>query len=132
MELSKLPFTLSPQNTVSDLSIAPYFPFARVVPVDQTVVVESETHVEAVITLAPIEGAWPFCSVCGENSGRLHMYGTRRVRDLNLAHARVHAPVRVPSARATARHSDSSDSIPRLRTCVVQASHARRQPRSIR
>lgn len=38
MELSKLPFTLKPQNTVSDLSIAPYVPFARVVPVDQTVV----------------------------------------------------------------------------------------------
>lgn len=88
MELSSLPFMLNPQNTVSDLSIAPYFPFARVVPVDQTVV-ELATHVEAVITLAPVEGAWPFCSACGENSGRLHMYGTRRVRDLNLAHARV-------------------------------------------
>jgi len=74
---------------VSDLSIAPYFPFARVAPVDQTVIVESETRVQAVITLAPVEGAWPFCAVCGENSGRLHMYGTRRVRDLNLAHARV-------------------------------------------
>jgi transposase len=73
---------------VSDLSIAPYFLFARVVPVDQ-VVTTLPTHVEAVITLAPIEGAWPFCSVCGENSGRLHMYGTRRVRDLSLAHARV-------------------------------------------
>jgi transposase len=59
-----------------------------VVPVDQEVV-ELETHVQSVITLAPIEGAWPFCSVCGENGGRLHMYGTRRVRDLNLAHARV-------------------------------------------
>jgi transposase len=88
MELSKLPFTLNPQNTVSDLSIAPYFPFARVVPVNQAVTT-LPTHVEAVITLAPMEGAWPFCSVCGENSGRLHMYGTRRVRDLNLAHARV-------------------------------------------
>jgi transposase len=88
MELSKPPFTLNPQNTVSDLSIAPYFPFARVVPVDQAVTT-LPTHVEAVITLAPIEGAWPFCSVCGENSGRLHMYGTRRVRDLSLANARV-------------------------------------------
>ena len=88
MELSKLPFTLKPQNTVSDLSIARYIPFARVVPVDQAVV-ELATHVEAVITLAPIEGALPFCSVCGENGGRLHVYATRRVRDLNLAHARV-------------------------------------------
>jgi transposase len=88
MELSKLPFTLNPKNTMSDLSIASYFPFARVVPVDQEIVA-LETHVQSVITLAPIEGALPFCSVCGENGGRLHMYGTRRVRDLNLAHARV-------------------------------------------
>jgi transposase len=73
---------------VSDLSITPYFPFARVVPVDQQVI-ESETRVQSVITLAPAEGALPFCSVCGENGSRLHMYGTRRVRDLNLAHARV-------------------------------------------
>jgi transposase len=73
---------------VSDVSITPYFPFARVVPVDQQVI-ELETHVQSVITLAPMEGAWPFCSVCGDDTGRLHMYGTRRVRDLNLAHARV-------------------------------------------
>jgi transposase len=59
-----------------------------VVPVDQ-VVLERATHVEAVITLAPIEGTSPFCSACGEDSGRLHTRGTRRVRDLNLAHARV-------------------------------------------
>ncbi len=92
MELSKLPFTLTPQNTVSAPSIAPYFPFARVVPVDQAIV-EVATHVEALITLAPIEGAWPFCAVCGENSGRMHLYGTRRVRDLNLAHTRVYLVV---------------------------------------
>lgn len=34
MELSKLPFTLTPQNTAFDLGIAPYFPFARIVPAD--------------------------------------------------------------------------------------------------
>ena len=73
---------------MSDLSITPYFPFARVVPVDQQAI-ELEGRMQSVITLAPVEGAWPFCSVCGENGGRLHMYGTRRVRDLNLAHARV-------------------------------------------
>lgn len=58
------------------------------VPVDQQVI-ELETRVQSVITLAPMEGAWPFCSVCGQDGGRLHMHGTRRVRDLNLAHARV-------------------------------------------
>ena len=86
--MSKLPFTLNPQNTVSELSITPYFPFARVVPVDQKVI-ELETRVQSVITLAAIEGVLPFCSVCGQDGGRLHMHGTRRVRDLNLAHARV-------------------------------------------
>ena len=63
MELSKLPFTLKPQNTVSDLSVTRYFFFARVAPVDQAIA-ELDTHVEAVITLAPIEGAWPFDQWC--------------------------------------------------------------------
>lgn len=89
MEVSKLPFTLSPKNTVSALSIAPYFPFARVVPVDQRVTPVSETHSHSLITLAPAEGALPICAVCGQEGGRMHMYGTRRVRDLSLANARV-------------------------------------------
>lgn len=74
---------------MSDVSIAPYYPFARVVPVDQQVTAVSETQVQSIITLAPDEGALPVCSVCGTEGGRMHMYGTRRVRDLNLAHARV-------------------------------------------
>ncbi|MCA1790956.1 MAG: ISL3 family transposase [Thioalkalivibrio sp.] len=74
---------------MSDVSIAPYYPFARVVPVDQQVTAVSETQVQSIITLAPDEGALPICSVCGTEGGRMHMYGTRRVRDLNLAHARV-------------------------------------------
>jgi transposase len=74
---------------MSALSITPYFPFARVVPVSQQVAAVSETHTQSVITLAPDEGALPICSVCGQEGGRMHMYGTRRVRDLNLAHARV-------------------------------------------
>lgn len=79
MELSKLPFQLKPQKTVSALSITPYFPFARVVPVDQEVI-ELETRTQSIITLAPAEGALPICSVCGQEGGRLHMYGTRRAR----------------------------------------------------
>ena len=73
---------------MSNLSIAPYFPFARVVPIDQEVI-ELETRVQSVIILAPAEGSWPVCSVCGQEGGRMHMYGTRRVRDLSLGHARV-------------------------------------------
>jgi transposase len=86
--LSKLPFTLKPKNTVSALSITPYFPFARVVPVDQQVI-ELATRVQSIVTLAPADGAWPICAVCAQESRRLHIYGTRRVRDLDLAHARV-------------------------------------------
>lgn len=89
MEVSKLPFTLSPKNTVSTPSIAPYFPFARVVPVDQQVTHVLETQAHSLITLAPAEGALPICAVCGQEGGRMHMYGTRRVRDLGLANARV-------------------------------------------
>ncbi|CAN5730747.1 hypothetical protein BH23GEM6_BH23GEM6_16010 [soil metagenome] len=62
---------------MSNLSITPYFPFARVVPVGQEVVALSETHTQSVITLAPDEGAVPICSVCGQEGGRMHMYGTR-------------------------------------------------------
>ena len=73
---------------MSALSITPYFPFARVVPVDQQVI-ELATRAQSIITLAPAEGAWPICAVCGQESRRLHIYGTRHVRDLSLAHARV-------------------------------------------
>ena len=73
---------------MSDLSIAPYFPFARVVPIDQEVIT-LDTRAQSIITLIPAEGAWPICSVCGQQGERMHIYGTRRVRDLNLAHARV-------------------------------------------
>jgi transposase len=51
--------------------------------------VEAATYSQSVITLAPEEGALPICSVCGQEGRRMHMYGTRRVRDLSLAHARV-------------------------------------------
>jgi transposase len=60
--------------------------------VDQEVV-EGPAHMQSIITLEPAEGAFPVCSGCGVASRRLHVYGTRRVRDLNLAHARVHLVV---------------------------------------
>ena len=54
--MSKLPFTLKPKNTVSALSITPYFPFARVVPVDQQVF-ELATRVQSIVTLAPADAS---------------------------------------------------------------------------
>jgi len=60
-------------------------------------VVSSEQTVEevgggeawATIGLEPEPGAWPACSGCGQVCWPIQSYGTRCVRDLNLAHARV-------------------------------------------
>lgn len=65
-------------------SIAPYFPFAGVRPTAQAI-----DGAEAIITLEPETGAWPACSGCGQRSFLVHSYGSRRVRDLALAQARV-------------------------------------------
>jgi hypothetical protein len=60
---------------MSALGITPYFPFARLVPVDQQVI-ELATRAQSIITLAPAGNAWPVCAVCGRESRRLHIYGT--------------------------------------------------------
>jgi len=73
---------------VSVPSIAPYYPFAGVLPCSQTLTATSGV-VEAEITLGPEPGAWPACSECGQFCFLIHSYGHRTVRDLNMAHARV-------------------------------------------
>ena len=78
------------------LSIAAYFPFARVIPVHQSVQsLGSETR--SLIRLAPLPGTCPICSGCRQPVVALHSYGTRQVRDLNLAHAVVE--ILVPQRR---------------------------------
>lgn len=74
---------------MSDLSIAPYFPFAGVEPVAQTVQERGDGGADAVITLRAQDGAWPVCSGCGQVCWPIHSYGNRRIRDLSLGHARV-------------------------------------------
>ena len=69
-------------------SIAPYYPFAGVSPVAQTLT-EGPDGSEAVIRLETEEGAWPACSECGQVSFLIHSYSRRRVRDLSLAGTRV-------------------------------------------
>jgi len=91
----------SKEDAVSAPSIAPYYPFAGVLPVHQTVE-EHRDGAEAVITLAPEEGAWPACSGCGQVSFLVHSYGSRRVRDLNLAHAQVW--LNVPQRKVRCAH----------------------------
>ena len=69
---------------MSVLSVAPYFPFAGVLPVRQSVQqVGTSTH--SLITFA----TRPACSGCGQRVEPIHSYHVRRVRDLSLAQARV-------------------------------------------
>jgi len=77
------------EDAVSNLSIAPYFPFAGVEPVAQAVLEQRDGSADAVVTLKAQDGVWPVCSGCGQLCWPIHSYGTRRVRDLSLGHARV-------------------------------------------
>ena len=67
-------------------SIAPYYPFAGVSPVEQEL---NASGSEVTIRLEADDGVWPACSNCGQRSFLVHSYGRRRVRDLNLAHVVV-------------------------------------------
>ena len=89
MEVLKPTLTVSQEDAVSAPSIAPYFPFAGVVPSQQTVEEVGGGGAWATITLEAEPGAWPACSGCGQVCWPIHSYGARVVRDLKLAHARV-------------------------------------------
>ena len=85
---------------MSTLSIAPYFPFPRVLPIFQTVVDQGSTA-RSRITFAADPDEIPQCSGCGEPVEAVHSYHVRRLRDLRLAHAVVeldvpHRKVRCP------------------------------------
>ena len=73
---------------MSGLSIAPYFPFARVNVVSQNVHGDSEPT-GALIRLEPDRRYRPLCRLC-RSRGTVHAKGLRRtVRDLNLGQART-------------------------------------------
>ena len=84
--VSKPTFITIKENTVSTPSIAPYYPFAGVVPVQQDFVGEEGSR-ETIISFRPRN--LPACSGCGRKRRRVHSYQSRRVRDLNLANVRV-------------------------------------------
>ena len=67
-------------------SIAPYYPFAGVSPVEQEL---NASGSEVTIRLEADDGVWPACSNCGQRSFLVHSYGRRRVRDMNLAQVAV-------------------------------------------
>lgn len=80
--------TLSPENTVSTLSIAPYFPFAGVVPVDQEVA-QYAGGAASLIRFEIAQNVVGRCSGCSRPVRTVHRQRLRRVRDLSLANARV-------------------------------------------
>ena len=87
--MSEVRFTLRPEDAVSALSIAPYFPFPRVVPVRQEVTGTEAGGCHSVIVFASDPRRAPVCTGCGKRAGAIHSTATRRVTDLPLAHARV-------------------------------------------
>lgn len=88
MESSKTRLTLSREAAVSALSIRPYFPFPRVVAVQQEIRVLGDVT-QSVITFDPAPGSRPRCSGCGAVAEPIHSYATRPLRDLPLAQAVV-------------------------------------------
>ena len=71
---------------MSDIRIAPYFPFRRVRATRQSV---SDDGKMSWVVLGPDERFTPTCSVCGETASSVHQYTRRAVRDLCLCEARV-------------------------------------------
>ncbi len=89
MRVSKPAFTLSPEDAVSALSIAPYYPFAGVIPLRQELQEGNGSAAQSRIWFASDPYALPRCSGCLQFAPAVHRYRLRRVRDLNLAHATV-------------------------------------------
>jgi len=71
---------------MSSLSIAPYFPFARMKVVDQHVHLDHQKP-ETLLYLEPDRRFRPLCHECGQ-AGSVHSHGLRRmIRDLNVGPA---------------------------------------------
>ena len=71
---------------MSAISIAPYFPFRRIKIVNQTVTPEATA---AHIHLQPDKRFQPICHGCGKRASGVHSWTRRKIRDLNLATARL-------------------------------------------
>ena len=67
-------------------TIAPYFPFRRIKIVNQMVAPEATgTHIQ----VQPDKRFQPICPGCGRRASGVHSWTRRKVRDLNLATARL-------------------------------------------
>ena len=71
---------------MSELSIAPYFPFRRIKIVKQVV---DKTASKAFINVVPDKRFHPVCHLCGQKASSVHSWTQRSIRDLNLASAQV-------------------------------------------
>ena len=71
---------------MSELSIAPYFPFRRIKITNQKIDADAN---HATIAVEPQRRFTPVCHRCGHKSETAHSWAQRRVRDLNLASAQV-------------------------------------------
>ena len=71
---------------MSDITIAPYFPFRRIKIVNQRVDCEAT---KATIEIQPHKRFRPVCHRCGHKADTAHSWAKRRVRDLNLSTAMV-------------------------------------------
>ena len=69
---------------MSELSIAPYFPFRRIKIIKQAV---NQTADRAHIDVAPDKRFHPVCHLCGQKVSFVHSWTQRTIRDLNLASA---------------------------------------------
>jgi transposase len=71
---------------MSVATIAPYFPFRRIKIINQSVLADvSQAHIQA----KPDKRFQPVCHFCGQKASGVHSWSKRKVRDLNLATARV-------------------------------------------
>ena len=71
---------------MSEISIAPYFPFRRIKIVKQVI---EQTTSKAVIDAIPDKRFNPVCHLCGQKVSSVHSWAQRSIRDLNLASTQV-------------------------------------------
>src|SRR5438552_11173958 len=97
--MSEVRFTLSLEDAVSALSIAPYFPFPRVIPVRQYVTMTEAGLCRSEIWFESDPRRTPTCSGCGKRADAIHSTALRRVADLPLAQARIELVIPVRKVR---------------------------------
>lgn len=70
--MSEVRFTLSLEDAVSGLSIAPYFPFPRVIPNRQHVTITEAGVCQSVISFESDPRQAAICCGCGKRAGVIH------------------------------------------------------------